>query len=236
MYTIPENIRLFILLASITIAILGIALFIYTHMQHNIELSHKYLSRGFLFFGFWTLLSYYAITLHFPFDLITLFIAFASFLYGFYFFKKAKRFSKDFKEESTKMFDLGKHMGFVFGILALFFALISAQVAIVSLLSSLIDETLTLQVEWYMMLGGVIFGVMSTFLAVVGWRLINIRKGWKGELFPPLWLWFRLGGLLFLIVGIIKILQRNLQGLWVVLIAIALFIISSVLSRKQIYN
>jgi len=67
---------------------------------------------------------------------------------------------------------------------------------------------------------------------VVSWRLMNVRKGWTGKLFSPYMLWFRIAGWLFLVAGFIKLIQRNLTGIWAIVVAIALIFLSGILKEN----
>jgi len=149
-------------------------------------------------------------------------ISLAPFIYGFYLFWKGIK-----TDTRVKSVALKKNAGFAFGIICLVLVPISGLLTLGLMLGLIVDSTSNPQKEWGMMIAAVLSGVLSVFLAVVGWRLFNMRKGWKGKLFSPYTLWPLLSGSLFLIVGFIKLAQRNLTGLWAIAIAIALIVLSN---------
>lgn len=141
-------------------------------------------------------------------------ISFVPFFYGAYLLWKVIKIDK---------LELKRNTAFAFGLLSLILVPISGLLAVGLLLDSIINS----EQKWQTMVAIALSGTLSVFLSVVGWRLFKIRKGWQGKLFTPYALWLQLPGCLFMLVGFIKLIQRNLTGLWAIAIAIALLIISS---------
>lgn len=152
--------------------------------------------------------------------------AFSLLIKGNKILKEADRGESDMPKQK----DISKGVGLVFGIITLAFVPISFLFAIAAIIGPAIAATS--QMEWPSTIAGVIFGVISVFLAVVGGRLINVRNGWKGNLFAPFTLWLRISGWLFILIGLIKLIQKNLTGLWAIALAIALLALSGKKDNK----
>lgn len=147
--------------------------------------------------------------------------------YGFYLVRKGNKMMREAAKESTvvpKRRDISKPVGLIFGIITLAFVPVSFLFAIAIIFGATMTENS--QTDWSLTIAGVVLGVLSVFLAVVGWRLIKVRKGWTGDLFAPYTLWLRVPGWIFLLIGLIKLIQRNLSGLWVIVIGIVLIVLS----------
>lgn len=140
-------------------------------------------------------------------------ISFIPFIYGAYLLWKVIKIDK---------IELKRNTAFAFGLLSLILVPITGILTLGLLLDSIINAAQ----KWQIMVALVFSGTFSVFLSVVGWRLFKIRKGWKGNLFTPYSLWLQLPGCLFLVVGFIKLMQRNLTGLWAIALAIALIALS----------
>ena len=140
-------------------------------------------------------------------------ISFIPFIYGAYLLCKVIK---------TDTIELKRTAAFAFGLVSIILVPITGVLALGLLLDSIINS----EQKWQLMVPIAFSGTLSVFLSVVGWRLFKIRKGWQGKLFTPYALWLQLPGCLFLLVGFIKLIQRNLTGLWAIAIAIALIILS----------
>lgn len=140
-------------------------------------------------------------------------ISYIPFLYGSYLLWQVIKTDKR---------ELIRNAAFGFGLLSLILVPISALVALGLLFDSIVDS----KQKWQPMLAIVFSGTLSVFLAVVGWRLFKIRKGWTGSLLTPYSLWLQLPAYLFLVTGFIKLIQRNLIGLWAIALAVALLVLS----------
>ena len=157
----------------------------------------------------------------------------ACFVCGVVMVRKGNKMLKEATNQSTevrKASDISTPVGLIFGLITLAFVPVSFLFAIATFFGLTTGETR--QLEWTMIIVSVFFGVLSVFFAVVGWRLINVRKGWTGKLFAPYTLWLKISGWLFLIVGYIKLAQRSLTGILVISIAIALIILANKASNK----
>ncbi|MDP2157526.1 MAG: hypothetical protein Q8K68_07455 [Nitrospirota bacterium] len=141
-------------------------------------------------------------------------ISFIPFIFGAYLLCKVIK---------ADTIELKRNTAFAFGLISMLLVPIAGLVTLGLLLDSVTDPAQ----KWQGMLATVFSGTLSVFLSVVGRRLLKVRKGWKGNLFTPYSLWLQLPGCLFLIVGFIKLMQRNLTGLVAIAIAVALLVTSS---------
>jgi hypothetical protein len=207
-------------IAIFILAALSLFMLLYSHIKGIKEESHIYFWKGTLFLSISMLLPELRYFLPPSSSNKTILVAVSSLplIYSIYLLRKAVQIEKTIDGDSHGTIDISNPVGLAFGIVTLLFVPVSGFFAVSLMLGPFVGGSLDIKEDWTIMIAAVIVGVLSSFLAVVGWRLINVRKGWKGNLFSPVTLWFRLAGWLFLIMGLIKLIQRNLTGVWAVLI------------------
>lgn len=229
-----EYIKYIIQFAPFLLVVVSLLTFLYASRKSEKQKWHKFIWAGMLLFSLPAVIAQLRANI-LPTAYAPLFtvLYMACFACGVLLVRKGNKMMKEVgieTAESQKLKDISKPVGLVFGIIAIPFSAFAIFAALIALIG--IITTAKTTYEWPLLMGWVIFGVLSVLLSVVSWRLINIRKGWAGKLFGPYTLWFRLAGWLFLIAGLIKLLQRNLTGLWAIIIAIALIFLSGIKENK----
>jgi hypothetical protein len=179
---------------------------LYSHIKDIKEESNIYFWKGTLFFSISMLLPklLYLLPPASSYKTVLKILSFLPLIYGFYLLRKGAKLAKTTVRDSHLQ-DISSPVGLVFGIVTFVGVLVSGIFALMLMLGSFVSPPLPPKEDWTLMIAAVVFGVLTLFLAVVGWRLINVRRGWKGNLFSPIILWLRFAGWLFLILGFIRL-------------------------------
>lgn len=207
--------EIIILVYPFFIGVLSVLMLIYSRIKSLKEESFLNFWKGTFLFS----LSMLIPKLHilFPnapgFAKILVVISYIPFIYGAYLLCKIIK---------TDKLELKRNAVFGFGLLSI----ILFPIAGLLTLGLLLDSITNSEQKWQFMAAIAFSGTFSVFLAIVGWRLFKIRKGWTGKLFTPYSLWLQLPSCLLLVVGLIKLIQRNLIGLWPIAIAVVLITLS----------